>query len=86
MAPTLLPGDLLVVVHGRPPVPGDVVVGELADGTVAVKRAVERRTTASGAATHSSGAAQRAALATTNMFRPFKHTNMFGCSNMFDDF
>ena len=50
MAPTLLPGDLLVVVHARPPVPGDVVVGELPDGTVAVKRAVERRTTASGAA------------------------------------
>lgn len=50
MAPTLLPGDLLVVVHVRPPVAGDVVVGELADGTVAVKRAVERRTTASGAA------------------------------------
>ena len=49
MAPTLRDGDRLLVAHGRQVRPGDVVVGELADGTVAVKRAVERRTTASGA-------------------------------------
>lgn len=49
MAPTLREGDRVLVVHGRRVRPGDVVVGELADGTVAVKRAVERRTTASGA-------------------------------------
>jgi hypothetical protein len=49
MAPTLREGDTLLVVHGRTPAPGDVVIGELADGTVAVKRAVERRTTAGGA-------------------------------------
>ncbi|WP_343045534.1 S24 family peptidase [Nocardioides marinus] len=50
MAPTLHEGDLLLLRYDRAPAPGDLVVGELADGTVAVKRAVERRTTASGAA------------------------------------
>ena len=50
MAPTLREGDTLLVLHGRAPAPGDIVVGELSDGTVAVKRAVERRTTASGGA------------------------------------
>ena len=48
MAPTLHEGDLLLLRYDRAPAPGDLVVGELADGTVAVKRAVERRTTASG--------------------------------------
>jgi hypothetical protein len=48
MAPTLRDGDRLLVAYGRAVRPGDLVVGELADGTVAVKRAVERRTTASG--------------------------------------
>jgi len=50
MAPTVREGDLLLLRYDRAPAPGDLVVGELADGTVAVKRAVERRTTASGAA------------------------------------
>lgn len=50
MLPTLAEGDRLLVSYRRPVRAGDVVVGELADGTVAVKRAVERRTTASGAA------------------------------------
>lgn len=49
MAPTLREGDRVLVDYRRRVRPGDVVVGELADGTVAVKRAVERRTTASGA-------------------------------------
>lgn len=48
MRPTLTPGDRLVVLHGRVPRPGRVVVARLPDGTVAVKRAVERRTTAAG--------------------------------------
>jgi hypothetical protein len=48
MRPGLRPGDRLLVSYRRPPGPGDVVVARLADGTVAVKRAVERRTTASG--------------------------------------
>lgn len=48
MRPTLAPGDRLLVLHGVAPRPGRVVVARLADGTVAVKRAVERRTTASG--------------------------------------
>ena len=48
MLPTLREGDLVLVSYRRPVRPGDVVVAVLADGTVAVKRAVERRTTASG--------------------------------------
>ncbi|MFE6649721.1 S24/S26 family peptidase [Nocardioides sp. NPDC057772] len=48
MEPTLLAGDRLLVSYGRTPVPGRVVVARLADGAVVVKRAVERRTTASG--------------------------------------
>jgi type IV secretory pathway protease TraF len=48
MRPGLRPGDRLLVSYRRPPRRGDVVVARLADGTVAVKRAVERRTTASG--------------------------------------
>lgn len=49
MAPTLRPGDRLWVSYRRTPHTGDVVVARFADGTVAVKRAAERRTTASGA-------------------------------------
>ncbi len=49
MVPVLAPGDWLLVSYRRPVRPGDVVVARLADGTVAVKRAVERRTTSSGA-------------------------------------
>ncbi|TIC84101.1 S24/S26 family peptidase [Nocardioides sp. GY 10127] len=48
MTPTLRPGDRLLVGYRRRPVVGDVVVARLADGTVAVKRAVERRTTVGG--------------------------------------
>jgi phage repressor protein C with HTH and peptisase S24 domain len=50
MTPTLRPGDRLLVSYRRTPGEGDVVVARLADGTIAVKRATERRTTASGAA------------------------------------
>ena len=49
MLPTLSHGDRLLVSYARGPRAGDVVVARMADGTVAVKRAVERRTTASGA-------------------------------------
>ncbi|GAB3258705.1 S24/S26 family peptidase [Nocardioides dilutus] len=48
MRPRLRPGDRLLVDYRRPPREGDVVVARLADGTVAVKRAVERRTTRAG--------------------------------------
>lgn len=43
MRPTLGPGDRLLVRYRRLPRPGQVAVGRFADGTVAVKRAVERR-------------------------------------------
>lgn len=43
MEPTLRAGDRLIVRYGRPPRPGDVVVVRFVDGTVAVKRATERR-------------------------------------------
>lgn len=48
MEPTLRAGDLLLVRHGAATRPGAVVVARFADGTVAVKRAVERRTTRAG--------------------------------------
>jgi type IV secretory pathway protease TraF len=48
MRPRLRPGDRLLVDYRRPPREGDLVVARLADGTVAVKRATERRTTSSG--------------------------------------
>jgi hypothetical protein len=48
MRPRLRAGDRLLVDYRRPPVDGDVVVARLADGTVAVKRAAERRTTRTG--------------------------------------
>ena len=50
MQPALRPGDLLVVDHRGRVREGRLVVARLADGTVAVKRAVERRTTSTGAA------------------------------------
>jgi hypothetical protein len=50
MLPTLREGDLLLVRHGAHPRPGDLVVARFADGTLAVKRAVEERRTRSGAA------------------------------------
>ena len=49
MLPLLTPGDRLLVSSRRPARPGAVVVARLSDGTVAVKRAAERRTTRSGA-------------------------------------
>jgi phage repressor protein C with HTH and peptisase S24 domain len=49
MTPALRPGDRLLVSYRRTARPGDVVVARLPDGTVAVKRAAERRTTRSGA-------------------------------------
>ncbi len=49
MEPTLSDGDRLLVSYAATPALGDIVVARLADGTVAVKRAVERRATRSGA-------------------------------------
>jgi len=43
MSPTLAPGDRLLVRYGARVRPGRVVVARFADGTVVVKRAVERR-------------------------------------------
>jgi hypothetical protein len=48
MRPALRPGDRLLVDYRRGTRPGDLVVARFADGTVAVKRAVERRTTRTG--------------------------------------
>ena len=48
MRPTLRPGDRLLVSYRRRPRVGDVVVARFPDGTVAVKRAVERRTPRAG--------------------------------------
>jgi phage repressor protein C with HTH and peptisase S24 domain len=48
MTPTLADGDRLLVSYRRTVSPGDLVVARLADGTVAVKRATERRTTRDG--------------------------------------
>jgi phage repressor protein C with HTH and peptisase S24 domain len=49
MEPTLRDGDRLLVSYRRTPRPRDLVVARFADGTTAVKRAAERRTTRSGA-------------------------------------
>ncbi|MGB0101672.1 MAG: S24/S26 family peptidase [Nocardioides sp.] len=49
MEPTLAEGDRLLVSYRRPVRAGDIVVARFPDGTVAVKRAVGRRTTATGA-------------------------------------
>ncbi len=43
MLPTLTPGDVLWVRYGVVPAPGDLVLARFPDGTVVVKRAVERR-------------------------------------------
>jgi phage repressor protein C with HTH and peptisase S24 domain len=48
MTPTLADGDRLLVSYRRTVAQGDLVVARLADGTVAVKRAAERRTTSDG--------------------------------------
>jgi SOS-response transcriptional repressor LexA len=48
MTPTLSDGDRLLVSYRRVVRPGALVVARLADGTVAVKRATERRTTRDG--------------------------------------
>jgi len=48
MEPTLREGDRLLVSYGRAASPGDLVVARFADGTIAVKRASERRTTHNG--------------------------------------
>ena len=45
MTPALRPGDRLLVSYRRTPEVGDVVVARFADGTLAVKRLAERRTT-----------------------------------------
>jgi hypothetical protein len=49
MRPRLRQGDRLLVDYRRRPREGDVVVARLADGTIAVKRAAERRATRTGA-------------------------------------
>lgn len=49
MRPLLEEGDILLVRHGARPCAGDVVVARFPDGALVVKRAVERRTTRSGA-------------------------------------
>ena len=49
MRPTLAPGQWLLVRYAAPVRPGGLVVARFPDGTLAVKRAVERRTTAGGA-------------------------------------
>ncbi|WP_310529808.1 S24/S26 family peptidase [Nocardioides sp.] len=48
MAPTLADGDRLLVSYAAAPAAGDVVLARFADGTLAVKRAVEPRLTRSG--------------------------------------
>ena len=48
MLPTLREGDLLLLRHGARVRSGDLVVARFADGTLAVKRAGERRRTRTG--------------------------------------
>jgi phage repressor protein C with HTH and peptisase S24 domain len=48
MLPTLRPGDRLLVSYRRTPHEGALVVARFVDGTLAVKRAVERRLTRTG--------------------------------------
>jgi hypothetical protein len=48
MRPTLRPGDRLLVRYGARVRPGRLVLARFADGTLAVKRATQRRTTSSG--------------------------------------
>ncbi len=49
MLPTLREGDRLLVRYAATPREGALVVARLPDGTVAVKRAIERRTMRTGA-------------------------------------
>jgi phage repressor protein C with HTH and peptisase S24 domain len=48
MRPTLVPGDRLLVRYAAPVAVGRLVLARFPDGTLAVKRAVERRTTRAG--------------------------------------
>jgi hypothetical protein len=48
MRPALRPGDRLLVRYGARVRPGVLVLARFADGTLAVKRATERRTTRDG--------------------------------------
>jgi type IV secretory pathway protease TraF len=48
MRPTLEPGDRLLVRYAAPVAVGRLVLARFPDGTLAVKRAVERRETRSG--------------------------------------
>jgi phage repressor protein C with HTH and peptisase S24 domain len=48
MRPGLAPGDRLLVRYGARVRPGAVVLARFADGTLAVKRAVEQRVTRTG--------------------------------------
>ena len=50
MRPGLVDGDRLLVRYGAAVRPGAVVVARFPDGTLAVKRAIERRTTRDGRA------------------------------------
>jgi len=49
MRPGLAPGDRLLVSYAARPEPGRLVVARFPDGSVVVKRAVERRSTRTGA-------------------------------------
>ncbi|MCB0895999.1 MAG: peptidase S24 [Nocardioides sp.] len=49
MEPTLVDGDRLLVSYRRRVRPGALVLARFADGTLAVKRAADRRTTRAGA-------------------------------------
>jgi hypothetical protein len=51
MLPTLREGDRLLVRYAATVRPGALVLARFADGTLAVKRAAERRTTGDGAPT-----------------------------------
>lgn len=48
MEPTLRAGDRLLVRHGTPARPGDLVVARFPDGTIVVKRVAEARVTRAG--------------------------------------
>jgi type IV secretory pathway protease TraF len=48
MRPTLSPGDRLLVRYAAPVTPGRMVLARFPDGTLAVKRAVERRESRTG--------------------------------------
>ena len=50
MLPTLREGDRLLVRYGARVQPGDLVVARFVDGTLALKRAQDRRRTSSGEA------------------------------------